>query len=125
MSTDELSGALQRIARAAKSVGIAITAAAAGVGAYRAAIEKETEFYRTLQAEATNRDPIAELLQAVDFMEAQAQITELAELIDDIPLLPPPKILRPPKYLGPVNKANHTASRPPRRARSSCYKHHR
>ncbi len=125
MSMDELSGALQQVARAAKSVGIAITAAAVGVGAGRAALEKEMEFYRLLQAEAVNRDPIAELLQAMDFMEAQAQMMELAELVDDMPLLPPPKIPRPPKYLGPVNKANYTASRPPKQARSSCYKRHR
>lgn len=123
MSMEELSGALQQVARAAKSVGIAMIVVA--VGASRAALEKEKELYRELQAEAVNRDPIAELLQAMDFMEAQAQMMELTEPIDDIPLQPHPKIPRPPKYLGPVNKANYTASRPPRQARSSCYKRHR
>lgn len=122
---DELSNALQQVARAAKSVGIAITAAAAGVGAGRAAHEKVMELYRALQAEAVNRDPIAELLQAMEFMEAQAQMMELAEQAADMPRISTKKTPRPPKCLGPINKANHTASRPPRRARSSCYKRHR
>lgn len=62
---------------------------------------------------------LADLQQ--EFCEAVAmyELIELAQEPEDIP--PPKKIPRPAKYLGPVNKANYTANRPPRRARSSCY----
>lgn len=49
----------------------------------------------------------------------------IAEAVAEVVEPPRPEIPRPPKCLGPVNKANHTASRPPKRARSSCYKRRR
>ena len=64
-------------------------------------------------------DPFAELLQAMEDIRQQYMLDELAE--DPADLEAPKKILRPPRRLGPVNKTNHAASRPPRRARSSCY----
>lgn len=116
---------LRNVAKAAAALARAIAMATIEVGAICAAFEKE-ELYRTLPAETDKLDPITELLQNLAAMETLDPMTELmGELADDILLLPPPKIPRPPKYLGPVNKANHTASRPPRRARSSCYKRHR
>ena len=47
-------------------------------------------------------------------------LQEMAELAEDMPPIIHKKIPRPPKYLGPINKANYAANRPPRRARSSC-----
>jgi hypothetical protein len=134
MHLEELSGGvviigtnLRQVAKAAAAVGCKIAAATIELGTLCAAFE-ERELYRALQAEADKLDPITELLQAMeelkelDLLETMAQLAE--ELAEDIPPLPP-KIPRPPKRLGPVKKANYTASRPPRRARSSCYKCHR
>lgn len=54
-------------------------------------------------------------------MEAFERIRSIVEEADEeMPLLPERKIQRPPKRLGPVNKPNYRANRPPRRARSSC-----
>lgn len=64
-------------------------------------------------------DPFATLLEAMEAMREQVLMEEFAE--DRAYLEAPRKVPRPPKRLGPVNKANYTASRPPRRARSSCY----
>lgn len=44
-------------------------------------------------------------------------LQELAEIAEEIPP-PPKKTPRPPRRIGPVNKANYTANRPPRVARS-------
>ncbi len=52
--------------------------------------------------------------------DASAYFAEIAEEMADIP--PPRKLPRPPKRTGPVNKANYTANRPPRVARSTCRK---
>lgn len=68
--------------------------------------------------EDENCDPFATLREAMREIEKQALIGELAEDPADLEL--PRKTPRPPKRLGPVNKANFTASRPPKRARSSC-----
>ena len=65
-------------------------------------------------------DPFAALLEAAREIDKQILTEELAEEPADLEL--PRKTPRPPKRLGPVNKANHTASRPPKRARSSCYR---
>lgn len=116
-----ISDSFQQTAKAAARAARAIAVATIEAISCAAAQEKEMELYRELQAGAETRDPFAELLQAME----QSLQAELAELAEDMPPLPPPKIPRPPKYLGPVNKANHTASKPPRRARSSCYKRHR
>ena len=45
---------------------------------------------------------------------------ELAKMVEDLPPITKKKIPRPPKSIGPVNKANYTANRPPRNARSNC-----
>lgn len=45
---------------------------------------------------------------------------ELAKTAEDLPPITQKKIPRPPKSIGPVNKANYTANRPLRNARSSC-----
>lgn len=128
MNTEELNRALviiadsaQQIAKAAASVAHAIAVATMECINHAAATEKEMELYRELQAGADIQDPFAELLQAME----QARLAQLAELVEDITPLQPPQIPRPPKRLGPVNKPNHTASRPPKRARSSCYKRNR
>jgi hypothetical protein len=65
-------------------------------------------------------DPFATLMEAMSEIDKQLLMDELAEGPADLET--PRKILRPPKRTGPVNKANHTMRRPPRRARSSCYR---
>lgn len=67
-------------------------------------------------------DPFAALLQAMEEIRERCLLDELATFAEDPASLETPrKVPRPPKRLGPVNKANFTASRPPKRARSSCY----
>lgn len=104
---------LQQVAAAAKNMASALAenVARSGVADYGTAM---VALEAVLQAAAG--------MTAQDFLPA---MEELAELAVDMPPLPRPKTPRPPKCLGPVNKTNHIASRPPRRARSSCYKRHR
>ena len=72
--------------------------------------------------EDESRDPFAELLQAMEEIRERCLLDELAAFGEDpADLEIPRKVPRPPKRLGPVNKANFTANRPPKRARSSCY----
>ncbi len=63
-------------------------------------------------------DYCAELARHFDEIRAMLELADYAEEAEPIP--PPKKIPRPAKYIGPVNKANYTARRPPRVARSSC-----
>ena len=65
-------------------------------------------------------DPIAKLLEAMEEVREQVLLEELA--IDPADIEMPRKMPRPPKKLGPINKENYTARRPPRQARSSCYR---
>lgn len=65
-------------------------------------------------------DPREELQQAIERIKAMADMDDLADDLDDI--IPTKKLPRPPKRLGPVNKANYSHNRPQRRARSSCYR---
>lgn len=123
-----ISESLQQIAKAAASAARAIAIVTMEAISYTTAKEKEMELYRELQAVADIQDPFAELQQAAEKVAAQdflAAMEELAELALDMPPYFHQKTPRPPKCLGPVNKANYTANRPPRRARSSCYKRHR
>lgn len=64
------------------------------------------------------RNPLEDLKRVIDNMDATDWLAQIANAPEDLP--PPKKILRPPKRLGPVNKANYAANRPPRRARSNC-----
>lgn len=64
------------------------------------------------------RDPFEALKRAIDDMDATDWLSQIA--IEPVDIPPPKKIPRPPKRLGPVNKVNYAANRPPRRARSNC-----
>ena len=78
---------------------------------------------------------IAEIMQALvpiidDIVDALFSMTEnlpdletLQNMLDYTyqEVIPKRELPRPPRYLGPVNKANYTANRPMRRARSNCY----
>lgn len=64
------------------------------------------------------RNLLEDLNRVIDNMDATDWLAQIANDPVDIP--PPKKIPRPPKRLGPVNKANYAANRPPRRARSNC-----
>lgn len=69
------------------------------------------------------RDPFEDLARAMNGMSGAIDtelLQEMAELAEDMPPIIHKKIQRPPKRLGPVNKVNYAANRPPRRARSSC-----
>ena len=61
---------------------------------------------------------------ATEYLDILAAIESLREFIDGIgeekPLLIERKLPRPPRRLGPVNRTNYQANRPPRVARSSC-----
>lgn len=119
MNQEEIYAALEKVSTAAIIMGAELATA---VEAFAAALlEKEMELYRSMQTETDYQDPFSELLKA---MNEIAEL-DLAELIpqqaEDMPPLPPTRISRPPKYIGPVNKANYAANRPPKRARSSCY----
>lgn len=69
------------------------------------------------------RDPVEELARAIEEMGGTIdteKLQEFAEIAADMAPIIHKKIPRPPKCTGPVNKANFSANRPPRRARSSC-----
>lgn len=70
------------------------------------------------QQEEDTNDLLENLQRAFDEFNATDLLQQIANAPDDIP--PPKKILRPPKRLGPVNKANYAANRPQRLARSNC-----
>lgn len=59
-----------------------------------------------------------ELLQLLEKTKEQY----IDDFADDLSVITPikTKLPRPPKRIGPVNKANYIANRPPRVARSSC-----
>jgi len=63
-------------------------------------------------------DSIDALRYAIERMNAADDMGDLADDLDDI--IPAPKLPRPPKRIGPVNKANYTHNKPQRRARSNC-----
>lgn len=63
-------------------------------------------------------DGYAELARRFDEMRAEIEMGDYVEEAEPIP--PPKKIHRPAKYIGPINKANYIANRPPRVARSHC-----
>lgn len=63
-------------------------------------------------------DEYEELLRRIGELGTVVTLDNLEEAPEDIPQHR--KMPRPPKRTGPVNKANYTANRPPRVARSSC-----
>ena len=63
------------------------------------------------------QDSIDTLIQAIEKIR---EVECLADYADDIADIDMEEIPRPPKRIGPVNKANYTYNRPQRRARSSC-----
>lgn len=98
-----------RLSDALKAVSDAMEAKAAG-------IEPGTETRGD-----DKHNPIADLQKRLEEMYALYAMGEFADLAEEPADIPPPrKIPRPPKRTGPVNKANYTANRPPRVARSSC-----
>lgn len=101
-----------RLTDALKAVNDALVAEAV-VGAKRAA-----------ETMADICDPIADLRKRIEEMHktyAMGEFEDLAELAEEPADIPPPrKLPRPPKKTKPVNKANYTANRPPRVARSRC-----
>lgn len=65
-------------------------------------------------------DTVEKIINAL-LPNIEAAIGKLLEEIAALPYIPKRELPRPPRYLGPVNKANYTANRPHRRARSNCY----
>lgn len=95
--------------------------------AARAAIdalaETISDFATDPVLEEKERDPFEALMRALDEVGGaidRERLQEFAQMAEDMPPVVRKKIPRPPKRLGPANKANYTANRPPRRARSNC-----
>lgn len=64
-----------------------------------------------------------ELLRRIKEIGGATTLDDLSLLSDaSEDILPPKKIPRPPRRTGPINKANYTANRPARKARSCCRK---
>lgn len=105
---DSLQRALDAFRAAAEAFAQVNAANALGVDLDRVWEDEKNEAY-------------AELLQKIRELGTMATLDDLSELAEDKDIiLPPKKMPRPPKCIGPVNKANHTANRPPRVARSNC-----
>ena len=116
----------QKIEALTKGIVIAGEAAAQAARRFREAqaayLEDKTREAIAEIEEEQKPDQITALLQAMEELQERCLVDELAAFgYDPADLETPRKVPRPPKRLGPVNKANHTASRPPKRARSSCY----
>lgn len=104
-----ISDEFTKVADAAKAFNDALAAKAAG-------IELEAETW-----DDDKCDPMADFLSRFEELRAQYLMDEMAEIAEDPAIIPQPrKTPRPPKRTGPVNKANYTANRPHRVARSSC-----
>lgn len=99
-----------RLSYAVKAFNDALVADAAGV---------EPEAEKWVEDKC---NPVAALRRLHEEMYAKHAMGEFAEMAEDpVAILPLPKKLpRPPKCTGPVNKANYTANRPQRMARSNC-----
>lgn len=117
MDNPKIEAIARNLVIVAESAGIAVRRLREALAAFEEATLREAI---TKIEEDEKLDPFARLLEAMSEIEKQVLMEELA--VDPADFEAPKKILRPPKQLGPVNKANHTASRPPKRARSSCYK---
>ena len=66
-------------------------------------------------------DTFSDLRRRLEEMYKKYAMGEFADMAEEPADIPPPrKMPRPPKRTGPVNKANYTANRPHRVARSSC-----
>lgn len=103
---------LQRAEEALRAAAVAFGAAAT---AKAIGIEPEAETW------GDARNPVEDLRRHLEEMYAKYAMGEFVDIAEEPSDIPPPrKIPRPPKYLGPVNKANYAANRPPRIARSSC-----
>lgn len=105
---------LQRVAEEFRALADAyeIASAAEALGVNLSRVWKECE-----------RDAIEALARVMNESGgdiAMEALQELAEMVEDMPPIIHKKILRPPKRLGPVNKANYAANRPLRMARSNC-----
>lgn len=117
---------LQELAKACVIIGGAVCESLAAaremldsLTAAFAAVEAKAMGIQTDDLQEDERDPIEELLRDIEEKRTMYDLADMAEEPADIEI--PKKAPRPPKRLGPVNKANYTANRPPRRARSSCY----
>ena len=110
---------IEELKRACVVIGEAITRAAemlqVAIDGMASAVMGVAEAYKQ---EEDARNPIEELMRIAEEMEAADLLRSIANAPEDIP--PPKKIPRPPKRLGPVNKANYAANRPQRLARSNC-----
>ena len=110
--------------RAAEAIAPVVVGLAAAAAAGRQAAEEMRRMFEAMEAEKLygipreEPDPEADFLSLLEAIERIRAIAEEAD--EERPLLIERKIQRPPKRLGPVNKQNHRANKPPRRARSSC-----
>lgn len=113
---EQIKTKLQSAAEAATYVAEAYASGAQEIAEMRQAMEALTnkELGGIAQEETDTETEWLRFLEAIERMLECVAAEEKALLFerDEIP--------RPPKRLGPVNKANYQANRPTRRARSSC-----
>ena len=108
---------MEDLKRACVIIGRNISSAVDSIKAAMAALQaKELAFSFGFDSADDMRESLNALIR--DFTAAEEAISSFADEAEPIP--PQKKPPRPPKCLGPVNKANYTANRPPRMARSSC-----
>lgn len=112
---------LERVAEAVTPAVKALAAVAAEAWKMAEALHHYLEDLENKKLYGITQEEIDPEAEQRALMEAIERIRSIAEEADEeMPLLPERKIQRPPKHLGPVNKTNYRANRPPRRARSSC-----
>ncbi len=108
---------MEELKRALVVIGENIAAAVDGIKAAIDALQV-ADFFGGCESVEDAQDRFAALLRDFSEAEATGYLSALADEADPIP--PTKKPPRPPKRTGLVNKANYTANRPPRVARSSC-----
>lgn len=81
-------------------------------------VEAASRVAEAAEQDRDSRNLLEDLQRAIDEFKAADLFQQIGDNSEDIP--PPKKIPRPPKRLGPVNKANYAANRPQRMARSNC-----
>ena len=110
---------LEKLTRACVIIGQNVASAVEGIKAAMAALQaNELAFSCGCESADDMRDRLNALLRDFSEAEATGYLSTYADEAEPIP--PPKKTPRPPKRTGPINKANYTANRPPRMARSSC-----
>ena len=114
----------EKLCSACVVIGDAVTAATQITKDMTAALNALMEKNMGLGTEAAREEerPTDDLEEFLRAFEEWATSTLAYYGTDPAEIIVVKKTPRPPKRTGPVNKANYSANRPARRARSSCYR---